>query len=96
MSSTPFSLRLDPELKARLEKQAEREDRSAAYIVQQALSNYLDAKEFFYAEMKRAVEEADKGVFISAEAMHRWMESWDTDNELPPPEPDIFPPGDAK
>jgi predicted transcriptional regulator len=93
MRSAPFSLRLDPALKARLEKLAEREDRSAAYIVQQALTNYLDAKDHFYAEIKKAEAEADKGVFISSEAMHRWMESWDTDHELPPPEPDIFPPG---
>lgn len=90
MSSTPFSVRLDAELKARLEKQAEREDRSAAYIVQQALSNYLDTQESIYAEMKRAVEEADKGVFVSWEATRRWMDSWDTENELPPPKPDVF------
>ena len=41
--------------------------------------------------IKAALAEADKGVFVSAEAVHRWMESWDTDNELPIPEPDIFP-----
>jgi hypothetical protein len=41
--------------------------------------------------LKERIAEADKGVFISAEAMHRWIESWGTDNELSPPEPDIFP-----
>lgn len=41
--------------------------------------------------IEERIAEADKGVFISAEAMHRWVESWGTDNELPPPEPDIFP-----
>lgn len=40
--------------------------------------------------LKERIAEADKGVFISAEAMHRWIESWGTDNELPPPEPDVF------
>lgn len=35
--------------------------------------------------------EAEKGIFISEEATTRWVESWGTDNELPPPEPDIFP-----
>lgn len=37
-----------------------------------------------------AIAEADKGVFISEEKMTAWIESWDTDSELPPPEPDIF------
>ena len=91
MTTAPFSIRLDTEIKSRLEKQAEREDRSAGYIVQKAVEDYLDAKDYFHREMEAAVAEADKGVFISGEAMHRWIESWDTDNELPPPEPDIFP-----
>ncbi|WP_413992194.1 hypothetical protein ACMDCR_08950 [Labrys okinawensis] len=41
--------------------------------------------------LKIAVAEADKGIFISGEAVEAWVRSWDTENELPPPEPDIFP-----
>lgn len=41
-------------------------------------------------QIKAALLEADKGVFISGEAVDKWIESWDTENELPPPEPDIF------
>jgi len=40
--------------------------------------------------LKERMAEADEGVFISAEAMNRWIESWGTENELPPPEPDVF------
>ncbi len=40
--------------------------------------------------LKERIAEADKGVFISAEAMHRWIKSWGTENELPPPKPDVF------
>ena len=43
------------------------------------------------AAIKAAIEEADKGIFVSSEAVDRWMESWGTDNELSMPEPDIFP-----
>jgi predicted transcriptional regulator len=91
--ASPFSVRLDDDLKVRLDKQAQRENRSSGFIVQQAIERYLDAHDTFYRDMDAAIAEADKGVFISEEAMHRWMASWDTDNELPPPEPDIFPPG---
>jgi predicted transcriptional regulator len=94
MASPPFSVRLSDDLKSRLEKEAEREDRSAGYLVQKAVEEFLDARDFFRSEMEAAIAEADKGVFISGEAMHRWMESWDTDNELSPPEPDIFPEND--
>lgn len=41
--------------------------------------------------IRDALAEADKGIFVSSEAVHRWMESWDTENELPIPEPDIYP-----
>ncbi|MBL8581994.1 MAG: hypothetical protein JNL61_07195 [Rhizobiaceae bacterium] len=40
--------------------------------------------------LKQRIAEADKGVFISGEAMHRWIESWGTENELPPPKLDVF------
>lgn len=40
--------------------------------------------------IREAIIEADKGVFISSEAMHKWMNSWGTDNEAPRPKPDIF------
>ena len=95
MVTSPFSIRLDPGLKERLERQAKREDRSAGYVVQQALEEYLDAQDYFHEEMAKAAAELDKGVFISGEAMHAWMESWGTEAELPPPEPDIFPKKDV-
>ena len=90
MAAAPFSVRLDEDIKVRLEKEAVREDRSASYIVQKALEEYLDYQEFFRREMEAAIAEADKGVFISYEKIKARMESWDTDHELPPPEPDVF------
>ena len=90
MPTTPFSIRIDIGVKAKLEQEARREDRSAGYIAQKAIEDYLDAKAYFREEMQAALAEADKGVFISEEAMDAWMMSWDTDNELPPPEPDVF------
>ena len=94
MASPPFSVRLSEDLKSRLEREAEWEDRSAGYLVQKAVEEFLDARDFFRNEMEAAIAEADKDVFVSGEAVQRWMESWDTENELPPPEPDIFPEND--
>ena len=91
MSTVQLSVRMDPGIKARLENEARIEDRSASYIIQKALDQYLTAKEYKRRALEEAVAEADKGIFISDEAMTAWVMSWDTDNELPPPEPDIFP-----
>jgi predicted transcriptional regulator len=91
MNNVPFSLRLEPVLKSRLEEAAQSEDRSASYVATRAIESFLDARDAKRAEIEAALVEADKGIFVSQEAVHRWMESWDTDNELPMPEPDIFP-----
>ena len=37
-----------------------------------------------------AIAEAETGAFVSKTAMDTWISSWDTDSELPPPEPDTF------
>ena len=94
MPNVPFSLRLDEGIKAKLEEEARLEDRSAGYIAQKAIEDYLDAKAYKRECLREAVAEADKGVFISEEAMDAWMKSWGTENELEPPKPDIFPASD--
>jgi predicted transcriptional regulator len=91
MKTTPFSIRLDAKLKTRIEKEAKRRDRTASFVANRAIKTYFEGLDRFTKEMEDAFAEADKGVFISEEAMMRWMRSWGTDNELPPPEPDIYP-----
>jgi predicted transcriptional regulator len=91
MANSPFSVRFDESTKSRLEQEAKREDRSAGYVINKAVEHYLNKKDNFRKEMETLVAEANKGVFISEEAMDKWMESWDTNDALPPPEPDIFP-----
>jgi predicted transcriptional regulator len=90
MSSVPFSLRLEPKVRSQLEQEAKSLDRSASYVATKAIESFLEARADRRRALEEAVAEADKGVFISEEAMHAWMESWDTENELPPPEPDVF------
>jgi predicted transcriptional regulator len=53
-------------------------------------ASFLKTSETERRLLKERIAEANNGVFISSEAMLRWMESWGADNELPPPEPDVF------
>ncbi|HVK90697.1 MAG TPA: hypothetical protein VM468_04690 [Mycoplana sp.] len=87
--SAPFSLRLDPELKARLEAEARNQDRSASHVAAKAIEMFLDVQDAKRLAIERALDEADAGAFVSAAAVHRWMESWDSDNELPAPQADL-------
>ncbi len=91
MKTAPFSMRLEATLKTRLEDEAKRRDRTASFVANRAIRLYFDELDRTHRELEEAFAEADKGVFISGEAVQKWMESWGTDHELPPPEPDIFP-----
>ena len=50
----------------------------------------LDLRKEKKQAVLQAIKEADKGVFISQNAVHKWMNSWDTKNELEKPKADIF------
>ena len=88
-ATAPFSIRLDASVRMRLEEEARRADRSASYVATKAIEAFLDTR----AEKRRAIEaaivEADRGLFVSSEAVAAWMASWGTETELPAPAPDL-------
>jgi predicted transcriptional regulator len=88
--TSPISLRLDPETRSRLQLEAAAEERSLSFIAQKAIVAFLDAQDKKRQALTAAIEEADKGIFISDEAMTAWVNSWGSDQELPMPEPDVF------
>jgi len=92
MPSAPYSVRLDAELKSRLDAEAARLERPASWVLHQALVAYLDDKDAERRHLEALAAEADRGTFVSSAAMGRWVDSWDTAEELPPPEPDIVQP----
>ena len=89
MATERLSLRIDAGLKKSLEKEARREDRSASYLAVKAIEAMLRNRVEKRAAVRAAIAEASEGEFISQEAMDTWIGSWDSDAELPPPEPDI-------
>lgn len=89
MASPRITMRIEPELKSWLEEEAKRQDRSASYLAKQAIEAMKAQSEAKQNMIREAVEQADKGEFVSSEAVHKWMDSWDTDEELPIPTADI-------
>ena len=90
MATVPLSLRIDSEIKERIENEAENTDRSSSYIVIQAIKEYLNRKNDKKEALKVAIAKADEGEFISQESMREWFASLGSDNVLPRPKPDVF------
>lgn len=91
MSTTTFSMRMNADTKKRLEESARRKDRSAAYLANKAIENFLRREAAEREAIAEALAEADNGVFVSGEAVDRWMQRWAEGHDEPFPEPDIFP-----
>lgn len=90
-TGTTFSVRLPEETKRELEEYARATKRSSAFIVKEAVEAHLAERRAYLAAIDEAVREADEtGEFVSWDAVKNWLDSWGTDNPLPPPEPDIF------
>lgn len=89
--SATFSVRLPVEAKKELDAYARATRRSSAFIVKEAVEAHLADRRAYMETVEEGEREADEGVFVSGEAVIRWLQSWGTDNELPRPEPDIFP-----
>jgi len=47
----------------------------------------FEDNEAHWAEVRRIADETLRDGGIPLEDVQRWVESWDTENELPPPEP---------
>ena len=91
MGEVPLSLHVDTDTRKKLEAEANFQQSSAEDVAELAIKRYLEIREHEREILRERIAEADRGIFISEEAMTRWIDSWGTDNELPPPEPDIFP-----
>jgi predicted transcriptional regulator len=89
MSTATFSMRMNADMKRRLEEQASLSDRSAAWVAQRAIEEYLGRGD----ALREAVQEAldnDDGKRTSGEAVMRWLSRWSDGHDEPMPEPDIF------
>ena len=91
MNKTMISAQIPEKLGSEIEALAKSTKRSKAFLITEALEDYVHRKAWLVQQIDDAVREADEsGVYISGEAMKQWLLSWGTDRELQPPEPDIF------
>ncbi len=86
MTKTMISARIPEKLGEELEALAATTRRSKAYLLTEALEDYVDRKTRLYREIDEAVKEADEdGGYVSEKDMEAWLQSWGKSAELPPP-----------
>jgi predicted transcriptional regulator len=85
MPSTTFTVRVEPDVKKRLEKLAKSTGRTRSFLAAEALSEYLDVNEWQVAGIKRAITSLDRGEGVSHKEVRGWVNSWDRKHEQPAP-----------
>ena len=65
MPSTTFTVRVEPDVKKRLEKLAKSTGRTRSFLAAEALNDYLDANEWQVAGVKRAIVSLERGEGVS-------------------------------
>jgi len=77
--STTMTIRLDPELKQRLDRLAKATQRSKSFLAAEALRDFVELNEWQIEEIKAAIEEADDDDFASDQAVEKTLGKWGVD-----------------
>lgn len=86
-----FSVRLPEETRHQVDEIARRLRRSRSFIVKEAVEQYVRDQARYLGELDAALASVETEGGHSSESVFRWLRSWGTENELPPPEPDVPP-----
>lgn len=87
MPTTSFTTRMDSDLKAKLEKIAGYEERSASYIANQAIRAFVEDREYTRRLIEFGLEEIEAGNTISEKQMDEWVDAWSNGEDRPFPRP---------
>lgn len=90
MNMPTVSVPINQDVKDHLEKEIKREGTNTSAFVSEAVQIHLDyIREDRRIDMERD-KQAEKGEWISEDAMTAWFSSLGTENELPEPQVDVF------
>ena len=82
------TVRLQAEVEQRLEAIASRLNRSKGWVINQALSEYIEKQQLEQERWKQtleAMESAVQGKVVDASEVHGWLNSWGSKKELDAP-----------
>ena len=74
--STTMTIRLEPELKGRLDQLADVTNRSKSFLAAEAIRDFIELNEWQLREIKEALKEADSDDFASDKAVKSAFKKW--------------------
>lgn len=87
--AAPTSIKLDDDLKRRIQHLADTRRRSAHWLMREAIEQYVEReerRESFRKDTLKAWEDYQAtGLHATADEVEKWLASWGTDNEVPAP-----------
>ena len=86
--SVVVTVRLKPEVREKLDALARDTRRSASHLASEAIEAYVNLNAWQIGHIKAALTEDEAGgPAVPHKEVMQWMQSWDTDRELPRPQP---------
>lgn len=80
----PKVVKLDPDIRDRLDRLSELKHRSAHWLMKEAISRYLEQEEYtekLNHETLARWQEAESGKVVRHHAVTQWLDSWGEDEE---------------
>jgi predicted transcriptional regulator len=74
--STTMTIRLDEDVKARLDKLADSTHRSRSFLAAEAIQSFVEINEWQIGEIRTALDEADAGKFASDKEVTALARKW--------------------
>jgi RHH-type transcriptional regulator, rel operon repressor / antitoxin RelB len=83
--STTLTVRLNPDVKRRLESVAARVRRSKSFLAAEAIEEFLAVQEWQIAAIKEGIAAADRGDLVPQKDVRAWATSLGSKRKLPRP-----------
>jgi predicted transcriptional regulator len=71
-----MTIRLDRELKSRLDQLADATRRSKSFLAAEAIRDFIELNEWQIQGIKEAIKEADNGEFATDKAVNKTLGKW--------------------
>ena len=79
--TTTMTVRLEPELKNRLDKLANATHRSRSFLAGEAIREFIEMNEWQIQELHNSIKEADAGEFASNKEIKDVFDKWAVDGD---------------
>ena len=88
-NAKPVSVKLDAEIRARIDNLAQVRQRTAHWLMREAIQQYIEREEKREAMRQDVIkawnEFQETGLHVPEEEVDTWLASWGTESELPTP-----------